>query len=703
MGDEKEKEIFENFLVESAELLAEVERDVIVLENNPSNRETIDNIFRCVHSIKGNSGLFGLSGIKLFAHTLENMLGRIRDRELDADTNVIGVILKGADLLNSIFSRLNTDPESSNLNKEEEEYIDKVTTLLESGGIEESNEKLRIELLKFINRPETQEELDNNPLLSEIIETIKNASPDLLKDKRITTGDPVSCFGIDVSREYYAIKTILGEVEQEIHSEKQVSVVLDSIGMLIEKHEENKNQEPVEIFNELNEEIEMMYHDETGFDEIIAELTSDAMAKYEKHIKKKEKKRLETRLNKGERGATPLSRQIKVDQAKLDKALNTVGELVTISEFFNYLLTQFNEGKVDKNLNSLKDAIISLHELNESLSHDLYDIRKVPIKEAFQKLPRVARDTMISVGKKARLVIEGEETMVDKSLVAKLETMLVHMIRNSIDHGLETPDERLDAGKPSEGCISLSVKGDNTWIVITLADDGRGIDLEKLKEKALKRGVIDEQEAETISEQNMAEKIFSPGFSTAEKVTETSGRGVGMDIVASYASEMGGSVRLDNRPGKGISFILTIPVTQTTLVKRGLAVSVGGNAFLIPIEMVLESFRPSNGEIQTIEGKAEIVQRRGEIMGLIRLHELFGIKTDVKKPAEALLVMVRHKNKKACFMVDFVIGQRQIIYKNLYIKTKRQPSPFEGVSVYDGSRLAIILDINGIITQVEKY
>ncbi len=702
--DKDEKEILESFLSESDEILGDLEKNALKLESDPSSKEVVDNIFRCVHSLKGNSGLFGFVGLKLFTHSMENLIGRIREGEMEAGTDVVNIILKGTDYIKIMFGRLLKNLGNVALNPEEEEFMEKINSMLESGGAKNSDEMLRVELLKFSNRAEIKEELGANEPLKNVMDIIRKIAPHLLEDRRGDPCDTIFYEDMDVSREYCAILEVVQEVQMENFSEKHALTVFGNMDRLIKMHMEKGKEEPVDMLQNLKNDLEMLYHEEAGFDDVLAAITEETMKKYREKLtaKKPSAPKKKAAGNGGGKAGAFVSRKLRIDQEMLDKAINTAGELVTISEYFNYIQSQISEGKVKSNLGSLRDAILALQEHSETLSRDLYDIRKVPIKEALEKLPRVVRDTQVSVGKKARLIIDGDDNLVDKGIIPKLETILVHIIRNSIDHGLETPEERLDAGKPEEGTISLNVKSDESTMMMEISDDGRGLDIGKIKKKLVDEELADADEVQSLSDNAIAEKVFIPGISTATEVTETSGRGVGMDIVNSFINEMGGSVRLENRPGKGISVFLAIPLIQTTLVKKGLAVSVGKCVFLIPIESIIESFRPTKSEISTIEFKGEIVQRRGEILKLIRLKEFFNINSKDKNLEDVLLVMVQHKSDRVCFMVDHIIGQRQIIYKDLSVKTLKTPSPFEGVSVYDGSRLAMILDIDGIIRQSEK-
>ncbi len=699
-----EKEIFNNFLSESSEQLAELESAVIELENNPADRTSVDTIFRCFHSLKGSSSIFGLTGLKRFAHSMENLMDRIRSRTLEPTTEVISIILKGADYLKAIFGKLDGKTTSNELTPEEEDFLEELASILsQSESADGVDSKLHGELMKFMERPDIKSELESNEPLMEIVEVIRAHSPSLVKERRANVQEKLFFEEMDVSREYSDIVTTVDEVNQQNFSDGHVKIVFASLDSLIEKHNGRGSAEPLELLNRLKEDLQLIYQEGTGFDELLAEITQESMEKYKAMLDtpKMEKETVQAEDSSRQPKDAVRTMQIKVDQAKLDQAISTAGEMVAVSEFFNYLQTQIVNGGISENLINLKDAITSLQAHSDALSRELYDIRKVPIKEALQTLPRLVRDLQVSFGKKARLVMQGEDTPVDKGLVPKLETMFVHMVRNSIDHGLETPEVRIAAGKPGEGTLTLSVMKNDSHIQITLADDGRGIEAEKVRQKLVSSGVVGPEETESLSENELISHIFTPGFSTSEKVTETSGRGVGMDVVNSYLHDMGGTAKVDNRPLKGVAITLSIPLTHTTLVKKGLAVAVGKGVYLIPIEMVLESFRPGENDITTIEGKGEMVNRRGEIFSLIKLHEIFNTKTDVANTEDGILVMVQYKMRKVCFLVDYVLGQRQIIYKQLSIKTMRQPSPFEGVSVYDGSKLAMILDVKGIIDQLQ--
>lgn len=704
MRETSETEIFNNFLAESTEILHHLEKDVLLLEQNPGNRETVDNIFRNMHSLKGNCSLFGITGIKMMSHSLENLLSRVRDRQIEMDTALTNTLLTGTDHLKSMFAYLIQNHEEGQLQPTQEEYITELNGLLDSGKDENVNESLRIELLKFLNRPEVRERMEKNELARELVTVIRHTAPKLLEERRHPAGEQLGLGEVDVSREYYTVKRIIDEVKTGNTSETHSSAVFGALDSLVEKHGGRGHDDAVSLLQGLKDDLEMLYHDETGFDDVLCDITKDAWEKYRamvkpvKHEPPPKPIPVET-PGLPEHAETIRSRQIKIDQNQLDRTIDMAGELVTISEFFNYLQNQFAEGKTAQNMNSLKDAISSLQELSETLSRDLYDIRKVPIGEAFVNLPRVVRDTQKTLGKQVRLVMDGEDTYVDKSFVPRLETLLVHMIRNSVDHGIETPDERREAGKPEEGTIRLIAGPEGNMLSMTIVDDGRGIDPAKLRKSLVKKGMLDETTANALPEKALYDHIFLPGFSTSDQVTETSGRGVGMDVVLSSIQDIGGTIKLENRAGEGLTLKMTLPFTHTTLVKKGLAVAVGRSVFLIPVEAVIESFRPSPQELFTVEGKNEIIQRRGEIIRLVRLHEMFNIPARATRAEEGIVVLVQRKKQRSCFLVDYVIGQRQIIYKPLAVKTKLEPSPFEGVSVYDGSRLAMILDIEGIIKQ----
>ncbi|MBI3581315.1 MAG: chemotaxis protein CheW, partial [Nitrospinae bacterium] len=561
--------------------------------------------------------------------------------------------------------------------------------------------------LNFIGREDVREELKTNPVMGEFLSVIASTAPNLISDRRQSAaGAPVFFGDVDVSREYYAVTGVLADVKAGRLKGGHYATASNGLEFLIAKHSESGQTEPTELLRTLRDDLEMLYQDETGFDQVLADMAREVMDKYASMLSAK----------RGSEAARPPSgaselhvpgrvapqKMISIDQGKLDKTIDLSGEITAVSEFMNYLHAQFAEGKMTTNLDGLKDATAALQEHSEALSRNLHDLRKVPVSEAFQNLHRVARDTAASLGKKARLVMSGERTPVDKSVASKLETMLVHLVRNSVDHGLEPPEKRAAVGKPEEGAVFISAAQEGGSLVIRVGDDGRGIDVGRLKRALVEKGLATTPAAEGMGDQRAIDHVFLPGFSMSDKVTETSGRGVGMDAVLSLALELGGGARLVNRPGEGLTTVVSIPVTHTTLVKKGLAVAVGRSVFFIPNESVLESFRPSREEVYTIRGKREMVRRRGEILTLVRLYGLLGAASAVKDPNEGILVMVQNKKRRACLLVDGVIGQRQIIYKRLAVKTLREPSPFEGVSIYEGNKLAMILDVDGVIEQSQN-
>lgn len=647
MNETNEKEIFDNFLAESSEIIRGLELGVIAMEHNPADRETIDDVFRCAHSLKGNSALFGLTGVRTLAHAMESLMSRIRDGKMAADSLIIGVILEGVDHIKAVFSKISPEGREGPLTSEQEKHVGRMELALEEAGGAE-NEALRKVILDFIGRDDVREELRTNPIMEEFLSVIASTAPELVSDRRQSAAEaPVFFDDVDVSREYYAVTRVLAEVKAGKLRAGHYAAASNGLEFLIAKHSENGQTKPLELLKTLRDDLEMLYQDETGFDQVLADMARDVMDKYAAMLSEKrgsESARAPSGASEPRvPGRAAPQKMIRIDQGKLDKTIDLSGEITAVSEFMNYLLAQFAEGRIKTNLDGLKDATTALQEHSQALSRRLYDIRKVPVSEAFQNLHRVARDTASSLGKKAALVISGERTPVDKSLASKLETMLVHLVRNSVDHGLEAPEKRAAAGKPEEGSIFISAAQEGGSLVIRVGDDGRGIDVGRLKRELVEKRLATSKAAGGMGDQQAVDHIFLPGFSMSDKVTETSGRGVGMDAVLSAALELGGGVRLENRPGEGLTTVVSIPLTHTTLVKKGLAVAVGRSVFFIPNESVLESFRPSRDEIYTIRGKREMVKRRGEMLALVRLYGLFGAAAAVRDPLEGILVMVQNK------------------------------------------------------------
>ena len=396
-----------------------------------------------------------------------------------------------------------------------------------------------------------------------------------------------------------------------------------------------------------------------------------------------------TQALKEQRGITPT---IKVDTRKLDNLIDMVGELVITQSIIrqNHVLNDIKDQKLVRDLSQLSRITTELQKTSMSL-------RMVPIEKTFQKMIRLVRDLSKKSGKKVQLIMHGEDTEIDRNMVEELYDPLVHMIRNAIDHGIEMPEDRKEKGKPETGTIELLAyhKGGN--IVIEIKDDGQGLNKNKILKKAREKGLVSEEEE--LSETEIYQLIFKPGFSTAEKVTDVSGRGVGMDVVKKALEKLRGKVEIRTKIGKGTTFIIKLPLTLAII--DGIIVKVGKHRYILPTVAVQEVFRPAEQQYNTYAEKGEMINIRNALFPLVRLHRLFNIEAKYTEPWKALMVIVESEDEKKCLMVDEVLGKQEVVIKSLGEGIGKVKGIAGGAIMGDG-KVGLILDVTGIFEMSEQ-
>jgi len=385
---------------------------------------------------------------------------------------------------------------------------------------------------------------------------------------------------------------------------------------------------------------------------------------------------------------------IRVDLDRIDRLVNMVGELVITQAMLGQQTTGFSVESHPELIQGLQELSHHTRELQESVMA----IRAQPVKALFSRAPRLVRDLSLKLGKQARLVMSGETTEVDKTVIEQLSDPLTHLIRNSLDHGLETPEERLAAGKPVEGTVHLGAAHRSGRIIIEVSDDGRGIDRKRVFNKAVERGLVDRNAQ--LSDEQIDQLIFAPGFSTAEQVSDVSGRGVGMDVVRKNIQDVGGRVVVQNTPGQGARFVLSLPLTLA--VMDGMLVAVGGERYVLPLTNIVESLRPTPQQTRTLVNVGDVLTLRGDYIRLVRLYELFGIKGAITDTTRALAVVVETEGgDRIGLLVDELLGQQQVVIKSL----DSNFHPVEGVSaatILGDGRVALILDAGALRIMGER-
>lgn len=392
-------------------------------------------------------------------------------------------------------------------------------------------------------------------------------------------------------------------------------------------------------------------------------------------------------------GAQQQVSSIRVDLEKVDRLVNMVGELVITEAMLRAQVRHLPQEGFAGLLRGIDELSHHTRELQEAVMA----VRMQPVKSVFSRMPRIVRDAAAQLGKDIQLVMSGENTEVDKTVIESLSDPLTHMIRNSVDHGIETPDQRVWNDKPAQGTIHLSAYHRSGRILIELSDDGAGINRQRVLEKAKAKGLVAEDAL--LGDEEIDQLIFLPGFSTAETVTNLSGRGVGMDVVRRNIEGLGGHVRLHNTPGKGTNFTVSLPLTLAIL--DGMIVRVGGEHYIIPITSIIETLRPRAEEMHAVEGRSDVINVRGEFVPLLYLHRVFGVRGAVERADQGLVVLVEHGNGKAGLVVDELIGQQQVVIKSIEANT----NPIAGISgatILGDGKVSLILEINDVCSLVER-
>lgn len=581
---EEDRQILQDFIVESKENLDTIEVNLVSLEQEPDDLETINSIFRPFHTIKGVSGFLNLKAVNRLAHSAENLLDKARNGEIAVGEEIVDIVLESVDTLKRL--------------------IDGVQEGLDSGGSLISDLDIEPLIRKIEKRQEDQKQWGESRV-GEI----------LLRQGHISQED--------LQR---------GLEEQKIQPGKKIGEIL-----MGEKKAQSK--------------------------EVISAVRK------QKQYKK---------------GHVDL--QVKVDTEKLDNMVDLTGELVIAQSMLrqNPYVTASSDQKLYHNLNQLNQITSGLQRIAMSM-------RMVPINSTFQKMVRLVRDLAKNAGKEVGLEMSGEDTEIDRNVVDELYEPMVHMIRNAADHGLESPEEREAAGKDRRGTISLRAFHRGGNIVIEIEDDGRGLDRDAILEKALSRGLISEDHKLTDAEINNL--IFHPGFSTAQTVTDVSGRGVGMDVVKKAIEKLRGRVEITSRPGQGSVFVISLPLTLAII--EGMLVRVGKERYIIPALAILESFRPGRDQYSTVEGKGELIRTRGSLVPLVRLHRIFNVESECTDPWEGLVVTVEHEDKRMCLLLDELLGKEEVVIKSLGGGLKNLKGIAGGAILGDG-RVGLILDMSGI-------
>ncbi len=640
------QEIVQDFLVEADELLEELDEDLVRLENESEDEELLNKIFRAFHTIKGSASFLGFEKLTELTHKLEDVLNKLRKFELKLNSDMMDAILGGVDKAKEIIGLIKDggDPESVDI----EENVKQLVSFLDENykPEEKSDEKAEGTLTE-----EELVELQEQEVMEEEAEVEAEKSEEKLEEEKPKSKD---------------------EIEAEIER------------LLKQRMEEDKEKR--------------LKRKEKILSELQKKQSTESVEKKEDEIKKESVPDEKKKPIMAKKSKPIVEQTIRVDVQRLDDLMNLVGELV-LGKNRLVSVAQKAEEKFsgDEVVEELGEVANQITLVTTDLQMGVMKTRMVQIGKVFNKFPRVVRDISRELNKEVELIIEGAETELDKSVVEEINDPLVHIVRNAIDHGIEAPEDRVKLGKPSKGKIVLSAYHEGNYIVIEAADDGKGMDPEKLKQKALEKGLITETEARQMSKEEAFALIFKPGFSTAEKVTNISGRGVGMDVVKTNVEKLNGIIEIKSELGKGTKVILKIPLTLAII--QALLVKVTKEYFAIPLVSVVETVRITKEDIDKVENK-DVLRLRENIIPLVYLGDTLGIGKNKKTldGKEIYVVVVAIAEKKIGLIVDELIGREEIVIKSLgnYLTNIKGIS---GATIMGDGSVTLILDVANVINE----
>lgn len=671
MFDDISQEEIAVFLQEADEQIQLLDEDLINLEKEGANTELLQEIFRAAHTLKGSSAMVGLDEMSRVAHAAETVLDQLRNHTLEIDTSVIDALLHSLDILKVL---------RQNLLSEGTEIVDIIPVLNElkaiAGGdkttTNDTKPKTGVIDRELIN--DACHKVETGLVLFTVRIEIVPESPfpavrffqaldELSRLGKVLNSIP-SREAIENGSEERSLQACFAGTSGESEIQELLSSVPDLTNISVHKIEEatieNANSEPSSTQSDSN----------------------DSTAQERKSGQK-----------------VQTSQTVRVDVKLLDKLINNVGEMVIernkIRQSIKMLEAKY---EADETISALRDTSANIIKLVSELQESILQARMLPIGTVFNGFPRLIRDLSQKVSKKVELIVDGQETELDRTILEQIRDPLVHLLRNAVDHGIESPEKRLAAGKEEKGSILLSAYQEQNYITIIVEDDGGGIDTSKVRQSSVNKGFITTEEAERLSDEDALNLIFASGISTAEKITEVSGRGVGMDVVRTNIESVGGSVTIESKLGEGTRFTIRLPLTLATI--NGLLVSSSDTTYVIPMASLVEVLKIGQNDVEHISGH-EIIRVRDQLLPLYKLESTFA-QGDMSRPSEIeemLVVIIRSGVRAAGIIVDSVMETQETVVKSLgkYVGTIKG---IAGATILGDGRVALIIDTATLVTGI---
>ncbi|WP_293005111.1 chemotaxis protein CheA [Nitrosomonas sp.] len=714
------EQFYEIFFEESSELLADMEACLLRLDVNSPDLEDLNAIFRAAHSIKGGAGTFGFTDMTEMTHMLETLLDRLRKGELKVRSEMIDAFLGAGDVIKAQLAghrgEGQADPaaaeavceELKKLSENAQEavsvedikvivYDDEAKSASEGTDAESMAEKISQE--NAVTRLSFSIEFSSADLSSA---TIENLLANLQGMGNLENLTPVN------AEERYKLVLTTSSSEEDVW--ETLVFVVDPTSLEIKAvtfDSARVKATEIETLNGLVSNTEFLAEEDTlkyrmppapgyGFfpgapaapkDVEDSDIGFDRTQLPDTGSSKNESQVINKSSGKANIAAASETSSIRVSIEKVDQMINLVGELVITQAMLAQTASQYDPVLFEK----LYSGMSQLERNTRDLQESVMSIRMMPISFVFSRYPRVVRDLAAKLNKRVELRTVGENTELDKGLIEKIADPLTHLVRNSLDHGVEVAEKRVAAGKPAQGTITLRAFHQGGSIVIEVSDDGAGLNRGKILAKARERGL---PVHDAMTDQEVWLLIFEAGFSTADQVTDVSGRGVGMDVVKRNIQSMGGRIDIESTLGSGTRISIRLPLTLAIL--DGLSVVVGDQMFIVPLNYITESLQPMATDIKTVSGKGRVVQVRGEYLPVIALHEFFNLRPSVTEIHKGILVILEAEGHKAALFVDDLVGQHQVVIKSLESNYRRVQGA-SGATIMGDGKVALILDTAALV------
>lgn len=631
------KEIMEDFLIEAFELIEQIDHDLVELEANPEDLELLNRIFRVAHTVKGSSSFLNFDVLTELTHHMEDVLNKARKGELKITPDIMDVVLESVDMMKGLLESIRDNGSDA------------------AAGIDIKNICVRLTQISEGEAPSAAAEA---PAAAPAPEPVKEPEP----------ATPAEEAAPEVS-----------DAELSKLSDSEVEAEIERL-LKVRKAEDQARRASKGIAPKSPEEI--------------APAASAAPAPAPKPASSRERDADKKVPAASSSSAVAQEQTIRVEVKRLDHLMNLIGELVLGK---NRLLKIYDDVEEryegEKFLEELNQVVSSLSLVTTDIQLAVMKTRMLPIAKVFNKFPRMIRDLSRELGKQIDLEISGEETELDKSIVEEIGDPLVHIIRNSCDHGIEDPETRKAMGKPEKGLVQLKAYNEGNHIVVEIVDDGKGLDADMLKAKSIEKGIITEREADAMSEKEAFGLIFKPGFSTAAKVTNVSGRGVGMDVVKTNIEKLNGIIDIESEVGKGTVMKLKIPLTLAII--QSLLVGTQEEFYAIPLASVLETVRVPIDDIYTIDGK-NVLRLRDEVLSLVRLSDVFGVNKVFDGGDQTYVVIIGVAEAKLGIIVDTLVGQEEIVIKSMGDYLQNIPG-IAGATIRGDGRVTLIIDVGAMM------